>query len=283
MNSPLKYHGGKHYLASQIVALMPPHLHYVEPYFGGGAVLFAKPGEGISEVANDLNGNLMNFWRVLQDKKSFAEFKRRIEATPFSETEWQDAHNRLEQLNGTHSRQEQIDRAARFFVLCRQSMSGRCKDFTPLTRNRTRRGMNEQVSAWLKAIDGLPVVHERLRRVVVLNKPAVEVIQSQDGPNTLFYLDPPYLPEVRSAQAVWGQFEMTKEQHEELLDVINGVQGMVMLSGYASKLYETRLAHWNRHDFDLPNNAADDIIKRRMTECLWCNFRPRGHGSKEAA
>lgn len=143
MNSPLKYHGGKHYLASQIVALMPPHLHYVEPYFGGGAVLFAKPSEGISEVANDLNGNLMNFWRVLQDKKSFAEFKRRIEATPFSETEWQDARNQLGQLNGTLSRQEQIDRAARFFVLCRQSMSGRCKDFTPLTRNRTRRGMNE--------------------------------------------------------------------------------------------------------------------------------------------
>lgn len=70
MNGPLKCHGGKHYLAGQIVGLMPPHLHYVEPYFGGGAVLFAKTSEGTSEVANDLNGNLMNFWRVLQDKKS---------------------------------------------------------------------------------------------------------------------------------------------------------------------------------------------------------------------
>ena len=80
---------------------------------------------------------------------------------------------------------------------------------------------------------------QRLQRVVVLNKPAVEVIRSQDGPNTLFYLDPPYLPEVRSAQGVFGKYEMTEAQHRELLDVINGVQGMVMLSGYPSKLYDS--------------------------------------------
>jgi DNA adenine methylase len=283
MNSLLKTHGGKHYLASQIVALMPTHLHYVEAYFGGGAVLFAKTSVGTSEVVNDLNGHLMNFWRVLQDRKTFVEFQRRIEATPFSEVEWQDARDRLDQLNGTISHQEQIDRAARFFVLCRQSMSGRCQDFTPITRNRTRRGMNEQVSAWLKAIDGLPAVHDRLRRVLILNRPAIEVIQSQDGPNTHFYLDPPYLPEVRAAQGAWGQYEMTEEQHKELLDVITNVQGMVMLSGYPSKLYEERLTHWNRHDFDLPNNAADDIIKRRMTESVWCNFRVRSNRTKEAA
>ena len=83
MKSALKTHGGKHYLAQQIVALMPQHMHYVEPYFGGGAVLLlAKPHEGISEVANDLNGDLTNFWQVLQDKKGFAEFKRRMEAVP---------------------------------------------------------------------------------------------------------------------------------------------------------------------------------------------------------
>jgi hypothetical protein len=114
MNGPLKYHGGKHYLAPQIVALMPPHLHYVEPYFGGGAVLFAKPHDGTSEVINDSNGDLTNFWRVLQDKKAFAEFQRRVEATPFSQREWQQAKE--------------------FFILCRQSLAGRCKDFAPITR-----------------------------------------------------------------------------------------------------------------------------------------------------
>jgi DNA adenine methylase len=282
MNSPLKSHGGKHYLAREIVSLMPPHTHYVEPYFGGGAVLFASNPEGVSEVANDLNGDLMNFWRVLQDRKSFIELSRRIASVPFSEVEWQEARNILAQPAEKPTRAEQIDRAVRFFILCRQSMSGRCQEFTPLSRNRTRRGMNEQVSAWINAIDSLPAVHARLRRVVVLNRPAVEVIRTQDGPNTLFYLDPPYLPEVRAAQGVFGKYEMTPDQHQELLDVVGSVQGMVMLSGYRNKLYETRLANWSRHTFNLPNNAAGDVLKRRMTEVVWCNFRPRER-TKEAA
>jgi DNA adenine methylase len=283
MNSALKFHGGKHYLARQIVSLMPRHLHYVEPYFGGGGVLFAKPYDGISEVANDLNGQLMNFWRVLQDRKLFAEFQRRMEATPFSETEWQEARDRLNEPNGRKSRQASIDHAVAYFIWCRQSMAGRCKDFTPLTRNRTRRGMNEQVSAWLKAIDGMPAVHARLQRVVILNRPALEVIASQDGPNTLFYLDPTYLPEVCASPDVFGQFAMTQEQHCELLDTIVHVQGRVMLSGYASDLYDTRLAHWARYEFERPNNAAGDIIKRRMVEVLWCNFDLPKHGRKDVA
>jgi DNA adenine methylase len=280
MNGPLKWHGGKHYLAREIVALMPAHLHYVEPYAGGLAVLFAKPCEGISEVVNDLNGDLMNFWRVLQDRRAFAEFRRRIEATPFSETEWQDAQTQLDQEPaGNHKLG--IDRAASFFVLCRQSMAGRCQDFAPITRTRTRRGMNEQSSAWLQSIASLPAVHDRLRRVVILRRPALEVLRTHDTPNTLFYLDPPYLPETRSS-GVSERFDMTAEQHEELLDTIKGLQGKVMLSGYPSQLYDAKLAKWHCHEFELPNNAARDIIKRRMTECLWCNFRTKVRQVKEA-
>src|SRR5262245_33475605 len=74
LTPPLKWHGGKHYLAQQIVALMPPHLHYVEPCFGGGAVLLAHSGEGRSELINDVDGRLMNFWRVLQNPNQFAAF-----------------------------------------------------------------------------------------------------------------------------------------------------------------------------------------------------------------
>src|SRR5437763_4524339 len=91
VHPPLKWHGGKHYLASQIVAFMPPHTHYVEPYAGGLAVLLAKPCEGISEVVNDLNGDLTNFWRVLQNETLFRRCKRQIQAVPFSEVEWRDA------------------------------------------------------------------------------------------------------------------------------------------------------------------------------------------------
>jgi DNA adenine methylase len=58
-----------------------------------------------------------------------------------------------------------------------------------------------------------------------------------------------------------------------LLGVLKDCKGKVMLSGYASQLYEDALAGWARHEFDLPNNAAGGASKARMTECVWCNFR----------
>src|SRR5437870_9631711 len=102
MKLPLKWHGGKYYLAGKIVGLMPPHLHYVEPFFGGGAVLFARdpdqaslwlpPHKGVSEIVNDLNGKLINFWRVIQNVETFDEFRRRVEAIPMARVEWEQAH-----------------------------------------------------------------------------------------------------------------------------------------------------------------------------------------------
>ena len=100
--------------------------------------------------------------------------------------------------------------------------------------------MNEQASAWITAVDGLPMVHERLKRVVVLNRPALEIMRSQDGPETLFYLDPPYLDETRSVPDVY-RFEMSSTEHSELLDFIRKVRGKVMVSGYPSELYESAL------------------------------------------
>src|SRR5579859_8049086 len=96
LDPPLKWHGGKHYLAPKIVALMPPHLHYVEPYFGGGSVLLAKDPEGVSEVVNDLNYELTEFWLALQDPEAFGRFWGLSKATPFSETEWKIASERTD-------------------------------------------------------------------------------------------------------------------------------------------------------------------------------------------
>jgi DNA adenine methylase len=228
LTAPVKWHGGKHYLARRIVALMPPHVHYVEPFAGGLAVLLAKNPAGVSEVVNDLHGGLTNFWKVLQDADLFARFRRTVEATPFSEVEYRDAAGRLDDP-------VPVTRAVAFFVRCRQSLAGRMDTFAPLSRTRTRRGMNEQVSSWLTAVEGLPAIHERLKRVVILNRSAIEVIRQQDGPGTLFYCDPPYLCQTRSAPDVYAH-EMTEAQHRELLDLLLTVEGKVMLSGYPSAL-----------------------------------------------
>ena len=155
---PLKWHGGKHYLAPKIVALMPPHRHYVEPFAGGLSVLLAKDPVGVSEVVNDLDGRLTNFWRILQRKESFEKFQRIVEAIPFSETEWREGRCWTAELGPDHA----IHEAVAFFVECRMSLAGRMQDFAPLSRRRTRRGMNEQVSAWWNAVTGLRSAYRRL-------------------------------------------------------------------------------------------------------------------------
>ncbi len=265
LSPPLKWHGGKHYLASRIVALMPEHTHYVEPFAGGLSVLLAKPPEGISEVVNDLHGDLMNFWSVLQHEALFPEFVRQCQATPFSEGMWGRA------LDGLRDYTSTVGRAWAFFVLCRQSLAGRLDTFAPLSRTRTRRGMNEQAAAWLSAVEGLAAVHARLKRVAILNRPALDVIRQQDGPDTLFYCDPPYLHQTRSATDTYTH-EMSEADHRQLLAVLLRCQGKVMLSGYPSPLYDEILSGWMRHPFDLPNNAAGGAVKARKTEVLWCNF-----------
>jgi DNA adenine methylase len=267
---PLKWHGGKHYLAQRIIALMPPHKHYVEPYAGGLSVLLAKDPEGVSEVVNDLNGDLVNFWRVLACDVQFPRFVRQVEATPFCEEMWRDAEYIARSADSGCNDIAVL--AAQFFIRCRQSLAGRMKSFTGVTKTRTRRGMNNEVSAWLTAVEGLPAVHARLKRVLILNRPALDVIRSQDTPNTLFYLDPPYLHQTRVTTKDYAH-EMTEEQHSELLDTLLEVKGKFLLSGYRSPLYDSIAAcgEWTRHDFDLANHAAGGKDKRRMTECVWTN------------
>jgi len=276
VSPPLKWHGGKHYLTEWIISLMPPrgdsdgYLHYVEPYFGGGSVLLQNDPEGISEVANDLNGGLTDFWRTLQSTEGFNQFKRLVDAIPFSQAEYDEATvNSILRADGYG---ETVHRAATFFVRCRQSYAGRMKEFTAVTKTRVRRGMNAEVSAWLSCVEGLPEVHARMRRVLILNRPALEVIRSQDGPRTLFYLDP-----------TTGEYEheMTEGEHAALLNALvssresgGSLQGRFLLSGYRSDLYDSYAARfgWRRHEKAIHNHAAGGKKKRIMTECVWTNY-----------
>jgi DNA adenine methylase len=98
--------------------------------------------------------------------------------------------------------------------------------------------MCEQVSAWLSAVEGLPAVHARLKRVAVFNEPAVDVIRRYDDPDALFYCDPPYLHSTRTAKGVYDRFEMTDDDHRQLLDTLRGCRGKVLLSGYPNELYD---------------------------------------------
>jgi DNA adenine methylase len=278
-------------LAAKIVALMPRHLHYVEPFAGGLSVLLARDPEdsrlwladnpsahhrGVSEVVNDLHGNLTCFWQTLRDARE--PLYERLAGTEFGEDVWRRARDYLAALPPWNGATD-VTRAWAFFVLCRQSLAGRMAGFASISRTRTRGNRNEQANAWRGAVDGLPAVAERLRDVVVLNRPALEVIRQQDGPETLFYLDPPYLHETRTAREVY-EHEMQEGDHRELLGVLRQCKGKVMLSGYPSQLYDATLAGWEFHTFDLPNNAASGTSKGRELEILWTNYASGGRQGK---
>jgi DNA adenine methylase len=265
---PLKTFGGKGANGGKparwIVSLMPPHKVYVEPFAGGLAVLLNKNPEGVSEIINDLSGHVTNFWYVVRDDGE--RLQRYLRTTDFSPNQWRDAAQRLNDP-------DPMIRAASYFNLNRQSLSGRMDTFTPLS-DRTRRGMNEHVSSWLSAIDGLSFIQERLQRVVNVGpQDGLEVIRQYDGPDVLFYIDSPYLPETRTAPDVY-ECEMSEEQHRALLTEVNSVQAKVLLSGYRSQLYDEMLPEpfWKRHELPIANHAAGGKKKRRMTECVWANF-----------
>lgn len=263
---------------------MPPHIHYVEPFAGGLAVLLERdPNDctlwhghgsshaGVSEVANDINGELMNFWGVLRDERAFTHFTRMVEATPLSRGVFEAAN--LVPANLTPHVLD-VPAAVNFFIRARQSRAGTFKGFTSLTRSRTRRGINGNASEWLGAVEGLAAVHARLQPVVLENMDAMKLIVREDAPETLFYLDPPYLQETRTSKDSYGEYEMTVQQHTELLSILVGLKGKWMLSGYPSRLYDSVFKDFPHtlRTFDLPNNAAGGETKRRMTECLWTNY-----------
>lgn len=265
---PFKWHGGKHYLAQKILELMPTHLHYVEPFFGSGAVYFAKPDhliENHSEVINDIYSELMNFYTVLRDRELSQQLRYMLELTPFSEQEWLKSKE--------FAPFSLVENAARFFIRYRQSRQGLGKCFATLSKNRIRRGMNEQVSAWLSAVDGLYDAHLRLQRTVILCDDALNVIRKEDSPNTFFYLDPPYLEVTRIAPQSY-EHEFSIQQHKELIKLLGVIQGKFILSGYANELYAIpeRICKWRRLDVELPNNASADEVKERKIESLWMNY-----------
>lgn len=280
LSGPLKWHGGKQPLASWIHSLAPfsreaVHGGYTHRniVFGGGLGEFWdwEPIDGISEAVNDTNEDLYIFYKVLRDEEMFKQFQRAAELTPFSDAAFA-INCKVNQGSGVNW----VARAYSFFVKIRQSRQGLGKCFATPTR-RTRRGMNENVSAWLSAVDGLPEVHERLRRVEICNQDFAEFISKRDHAKAFFYLDPPYLHSTRSTTGEYGEHEMSEEQHKKLLAQLRSISGKFMLSGYHSDLYDAwaSASGWICHEKRVDNHASSAKIKERKIECIWTNYYKR--------
>lgn len=281
MKSPIKYFGGKSYIADQIVGLFPwrstnkkdNYINYVEPYCGGASVFFAATNrhkcDGCSEILNDKWGFLVNFFSVLREKDSFEEFHRRICLTPFNETDFGAANDYW----NFHEGSDRIDDAVAFFICNRMSWAGRMEDFAALTKNRLRGGRNEQVNAWLGCIDKLPEIALRLQDALILNRDTLDVINQFDGEQTLFYLDPPYLLDTRTNNA-GGEYawEMDIEEHLELLTKLIFLKGRFLLSCYENRVYDgfARDYEWKRHEIKCVERSSGAANER--IEIVYTNY-----------
>lgn len=246
-------------MAPVIISHFPPHRVYLEPFGGAASVLLNKPPVEV-EAYNDLDLRITRLFRVLQRRGQ--EFIARVQFIPYSQKEFEDA--------GSYpSGATDLDKAVCDFVRWRQSFGGKGKTWS-YTTSRARGGMAGDVNAWWTAIDQLPAIIERLRRVEILYQPALEAIRRFDSPETLIYCDPPYLHETRdpNSRDVYG-VEMTEEEHRELASALNTCESKVVLSGYPSSLYDGLYRSWRCVEIDIANHAAGGRKKARKTEVLW--------------
>lgn len=254
MNALLNYPGAKWGMASQIVAMMPKHRSYVEPFFGSGAVLFNKPPSAI-ETVNDIDGETVNFFRVLRERPE--DLARAIYLTPYARDVFDDAH---ENRGWTD-----FDRAYRFAIRCKMGHGFKTYQKTGFKIDVYARERSYCVSSWNRLPDDLLEAVNRLKGVQIENRPALDIIRKFNHDNVLIYADPPYLLNTRGGKQY--RYEMTEQDHVELLDTLKLHKGFVILSGYPSDLYDIELASWNRITRKSYNQNSD-----QRTEVLWCNF-----------
>lgn len=263
MKPPIWWYGGKSMMVNDILPYVPTHECYVEPYGGAAAVLFAKEPSKV-EIYNDLHEGVVNLYRVLRSDlwEALAFW---LELTPYSRSELEYAWD----VVSKHSVEEagSLAHARCFFTVARQSFAAR----TDAKPGWSSSKINNKAGAWFNSIAGLPEVHKRLKNVQVECKPAIEVIKKYDGRNTFIYLDPPYMSETRKEANAY-KYEMTDNQHLDLIACIKRVKSMVLLSGYHSELYDNLLGAWYYKDTGVSAPAPrGDNIDRYRVEVLWWN------------
>lgn len=258
----VRYHGGKFRLASWIAGFMPAHLCYVEP-FGGAAGVLIQKARSYSEVYNDMDGEVVNLFRILRDPSMCEQLKELCSLTPFSRDEFYAAKEFTD---------EPLERARRMVVrACMGFGSASGLGGNSGFRCDSKRKYATAAHLWEKYPANLSAVCERLQGVIIENKDAIAVMSSHDAETTLHYIDPPYVKDTRSKGTRQYNHEMTDADHVRLLEAAKSLRGMVMISGYDCALYRDLLSGW------VMKAKASRISAGRgtkvKTECLWLSPR----------
>ena len=261
--SPIRRFGAK---TPHVGKLLPhickcPHQVYAESFMGGAALLFGKPPSPV-EVLNDKDGGVVNLFEVLRDPLLFEEFHRLVSLTPYSRELYYHCRGQWKKYA------DPVQRAWAFFVASRQCFSSEMGAGWSHGIAESRGGMAGTVKRWLSIIELLPEICERLRSVQIECLDFGKFLPKYDGAETLYYHDPPYVPSTRTSGGY--EHEMSESDHEEFIEILLGLQGKSIVSGYANPIYK-RLedAGWQRHDYDVACHASSKSTKPRRVESIW--------------
>lgn len=258
MNPILKYPGAKWRLADWILSYMPPHEGYLEPFFGSGAVFFNKKPSRI-ETINDVDGAVVRFFRTCREKPD--ELAYAVSLTPWSRLEFLESDFR----DGAG---DDVEVARQFLVRCWMTFGARtrCKTGWRHTTGGKLNGGPDNPKLWRRLPDIIQQVSNRLMNAQIQNKTALDLVKEYSGPDLLIYADPPYMMDTRTLNGDQYRYEMTDQDHQNLLVALKETDAMVLLSGYDCELYRDMLTGWRVES--VSTTAERGAIR---TECLWIN------------
>ncbi len=280
--APFQWVGGKGNLARWIVRFLPPGKVYVEPFAGAASVFWHLPEPYPVEVLNDIDGRIVNLYRVLQSRERFRELLHRLIWTPYSRAEFARALAILQDSGA-----DDVSRAWAFFVAHNQGFGGKANKVGDWGRSLTARarGMAGTTNSWRGRLKLLTYWHERLSRVQIDAVDGLDAIRYWDTPDTVFYIDPPYVPDTRVDKEVYAN-ELGLDDHRRLVDTLLRVRGAVVLSGYDHPVYRPlEEAGWAKVMRKTACNVAGRTRRSGLrgagsatskvprTEVLWINRR----------
>ncbi len=260
------WYGGKFSHLPWLLPFIPTCQHYCEPFGGSAAVLLNLPPSPV-ETYNDIDGEVCNFFRVLRDHKE--ELIEAVGLTPFSREEFALACVIQQDL-------PQVERARRFYVRARQVRTGLAQKASlgrwANCKLTSRAGMSGVISRWLGAIEALPKIAERLIRVQIENRPALDVIQLYDSTETFFYCDPPYVHSTRKDSKAYSH-EMSDDEHQKLAATLNDAKGKVAISNYDCDLMNELFPSPKWYKV-VGKERTNHASKGKRVEILWTNYEP---------
>lgn len=257
MKTPITYYGGKQALLKYLLPLIPSHKIYCEPFFGGGALFFAKPKSEV-EVINDLNGEVVNFFKVVKTK--FSELQKEIQGSPHS----RELFKRAKAIYEFPDMFSDVQRAWAFWILTNQGFAGIIGSWGFGKENSKEKALankrNDFTKEYAKRFDAVQIEHND----------ALKVIDRCNAKNAFIYCDPPY---VDSDQGHYAGY--SEEMYKSLLDKLSKLKGKFLLSSYPNPLLNTYIKKYKWKVKKVGKSVAvTKLTDKKKVEMMVMNYDP---------